>query len=403
MDTRSIVSRVSTAVTVLGGFVLLAGCGTADAGRSLATRETLANGAVMVTYSALPALPVDSLIPNIRIGKVDGEPWETFGQIRALEAGPDGTIYVLDYQASEVRAFDATGAFVATLARRGQGPGEIRQANGMVLASDGTLWVQDHSARAIVGLAADGREVARHPMLVSGYGFEWGAAIDGSGVIRQTWNHSDRTPGAPRVFGYLEGRSRSYLKSYDLGTRAYDSIYLGEQLRPYLSIDNGDRSYTNTAAPFSPQGLSVIDRLGSIWVASSNDYRITRIDTPADTALIIDVPLVGPLITGEERSSAERLFERAGATPSIPERKPVLSRLLTDDEGRLWVERALVPDQPRHLDAFDREGEFLGSMTLPINTNYLTPVIRDGHIYAVVLDELDVSYVIRAPLPAFAR
>lgn len=42
---------------------------------------------------------------------MEGAPHEVFGDVRSIEVGLDGRIYVLDGQAVELRAFDADGAF----------------------------------------------------------------------------------------------------------------------------------------------------------------------------------------------------------------------------------------------------------------------------------------------------
>ena len=66
-------------------------------------------------YPGLPA--IDSVGPvvnevqvDLRFGSVEGDdPNLTFGDIRGVEAASDGTIYVLDYLAAEVRAYSPDG------------------------------------------------------------------------------------------------------------------------------------------------------------------------------------------------------------------------------------------------------------------------------------------------------
>ncbi|MDX1389196.1 MAG: 6-bladed beta-propeller, partial [Acidobacteriota bacterium] len=71
--------------------------------------------------------------------------------MRGVEAAGDGTIFVLDYQAAEVRAFGPDGAYLRTVATRGEGPGEIREANGFKLVGDSILWIQDHGQWQMIG------------------------------------------------------------------------------------------------------------------------------------------------------------------------------------------------------------------------------------------------------------
>jgi hypothetical protein len=96
-------------------------------------------------------------------------------------------------------------------------------------------------------------------------------------------------------------------------------------------------------------------------------------------------------------------FRAAGVTPILPEDKPVLAQLYTDDLGRLWVERTReVEEQPRRLDVYDQEGLLLGAVQLPPDVTGILNV-RGQRLHAVAQDELDVPYVVRASVPTFAR
>src|SRR5690606_34540678 len=146
--------------------LLATACSTGDSNRLQVTRDTLPNGALHIRYAALPDEAASSLAPNLTIGAVDGAHHETFGDICAIEADTGGNLYVLDYQTSEVRAFDASGRHLRNLTRSGRGPGELVNANGMILSPDGTLWIQDHGQWTIIGVNLDGSEIARFPMPV---------------------------------------------------------------------------------------------------------------------------------------------------------------------------------------------------------------------------------------------
>ncbi len=108
------------------------------------TRETLASGVVLVRCPDLPA--IDFIGPelaeahvDLQFGSAEGDdPNFTFGAIR-VQAASDGTIYVLDQQAAEVRVFDSDGRYLRTIVRRGEGPGEIGAANGIFLSGDTLL------------------------------------------------------------------------------------------------------------------------------------------------------------------------------------------------------------------------------------------------------------------------
>lgn len=62
---------------------------------------------------------------------------------RRLAAAPDGGVYVWDGTAKSLRQYDSAGTFVRRIARRGGGPGEYEEANGMVCLRDGRLVLWD--------------------------------------------------------------------------------------------------------------------------------------------------------------------------------------------------------------------------------------------------------------------
>ena len=96
--------------------------------RGAPARETLPNGATLVRYPDLPA--IDSVGPEVtdvqidlRFGSREGDdPNFIFGNIRGIQAASDGTIYVLDYQAVEVRVFSPDGAVPAHHRAAGRRP-----------------------------------------------------------------------------------------------------------------------------------------------------------------------------------------------------------------------------------------------------------------------------------------
>ena len=388
--------------------LLLPGCQGESTNSSAARRDTLPNGVVTVTYDALPRAPADTFVAVVRIGSVDASEGVAFGDVRGIEVGADGTIYVLDFQASEVRAFTPGGEHIATLTRRGEGPGELLQANGMVFDGAGTLWVQDHGQFALIGLSPAGTELTRRPMMVTGYGFVWNVTVDDDGVFWQPWSHSDPRPGG-RKPGLHAGSYRRYYKSFDPKTASYDSVFLGEATsQAYMIQYEGGNSVFGL--PFDTGPITAMDRTGAIWTGSSDLYRLARLNRSGDTTLVLSIDELGPPITAEDRDDwlerFNRFQERAPALKAelaalFPERKPVFDQLIVDDERRLWVRRSVPRGESPAYDVFDAEGEYLARVRMPPDMHpYIPFVIRRGRLYGVVRDSLDVPYVVAGPVPA---
>jgi len=68
-----------------------------------------------------------------------------------------------------------------------------------------------------------------------------------------------------------------------------------------------------------------------------------------------------------------------------------------DDAGNLWVQLVAEADEEGRLfDVFDPEGRYLGEVLLPFPVEFFpAPIIRDGYMYAVMEDELEVPFLVR--------
>ena len=108
---------------------------------------------------ALPARdrPLEAEITEVfRVGTLDGDAWEAFGHVRAVDFGPDGELYILDQQAALVHGVSATGAYLGPIGRRGEGPGEFRVPTGLLVAPDGRILVRDTGAGTWTVFGPDG-------------------------------------------------------------------------------------------------------------------------------------------------------------------------------------------------------------------------------------------------------
>jgi len=401
------VRRPGVTIHLFSALLVLTACsgGEPPARRPQGVRDTLPNGIVMVRYGELPAGPVTPVDVDLRLGTVDGDPNLIFGDVRSVDAGGDGTIFVLDYQASEIRAFDSTGNFLRTVASRGEGPGEITEANGMVLVGDSVLWVQDHGKWMMIGITTLGEEAGRFPMPSLSYGYIWDGTVDHAGRVWKPRSHSDQDRSYPPKEGLLEGSVRDYLIVFDPDREVTDSVYLGESSFRTMIRRNARGGYTYRQIPFDSRPITAVDPAGGIWRTSSDRYRIARLSEEGDTTLVIESDTPAPPVTQEDRSGyVEAEAEEDPAQQRIAEEiaglihdtKPMISRLTIDDGGRLWVGRWRSGGMGSLLDIFSADGSYQGSVELGFEIPTYTPIrVRRGRIYTVVRDSLDVPFVVR--------
>jgi hypothetical protein len=110
-----------------------------------------------------------------------------------------------------------------------------------------------------------------------------------------------------------------------------------------------------------------------------------------------------PVTEADIDAAIERLdwFTRQGGKidrTRFPSTKPALNTFFSDDVGRMWVSPVTdEEDTGRIWDVFDPDGRYLGQITLPFTlVRYPIPLFRDGMIYGVTEDDLEVPYVVRA-------
>jgi hypothetical protein len=381
--------------------VACAACGEAGAGSGWETTvETLPSGATQVTNTPRSAdVPVWTLEEELRIGTVDGAGPDAFGQIKGLIVEDDGRIIVLDAQPQEIRVFDAGGAHLQTHGRRGAGPGEFLNALGLMRAGDGHLYVPDQQNARMSVVHPERGFITSHPLRLYMWGFVW------DGVLRE-----DGHIVVPSMT--METRRR-LLRVYTLDMTEVDSILLPEEPPPpaeppgaYAWEAPGGMPRGFATVPFYATGARYLHPSGDAFSSTAGDpsHRFARWTPGGDTTLFVQTLRDPVPVRPVERDSAinaiveglSRYGVRSLDPSRVPATKPGVLGIFTDDRDRIWV-RTSSPDALRRYDVFAHDGRYAGSLATPLRiVSWIPPVIRGDSFHAVVQDELDVQYVVRA-------
>ena len=83
-----------------------------------------------------------------RVGSLMGEEWEQFGDVQRVSFDGEGRLYVFDSQTERIFVVDTDGALIREIGRKGEGPGEFRNAEDFVALEDGRVVVADLEHRA---------------------------------------------------------------------------------------------------------------------------------------------------------------------------------------------------------------------------------------------------------------
>lgn len=376
--------------------ILASACGPPDASAPwTGTIDTLPSGTVVVHN------PADGIWSNeaawrvsedLRLGAVDAEGPEQFGQVMAIQVDPWGRIYVLDGHAHEIRVFDSTGAYVRAFGREGGGPGELRRPMTMLFDPEGNLRVLDPPNNRISVFDTTGAYRDGPWMAGSFFTTRWPGGYDDQGYF---YNF---LPDFGQAFRFLIVRFDSTLTPLDT-IRIPE--YEGERFE-YTSPDGNNRLQTDV--PFAPFQVWLLQPGRVMWEGVNDRYRfISRSLFGNDTLRIIERAYEPVPVSGADRDSAlagleEFVREGGKIDPSrIPGTKPAYSAFFLDRVGNLWVlPFTETARQDRVVDVFDPEGRYLGRVSLPFELEASPwPIITDRYLYAVTEDDLGVQYVVR--------
>lgn len=388
--------------------VAASSCGEREGGGGWTVSADTVDGTIRVinTPPASGAKPTILADEELRIGEVEGGGPTTFGRIRTIAVLEDGRIAVADVQAEEVRLFDDDGQYLRTFGGRGGGPGELQGMQGVYLDPEGLLRVPEQENARLSIFDPNAGFVRSYPLYLYSYSFQgpWKAAFDSEG---QTFVASSGP------FG--EGRSWNMLRIYDKDMLQIDSVpyhdYTDDDSREHpgvwkIAMGGGT---LHVGVPFYPMPQEILSPTGEFWTSSAGtqELEVARWTPPGDTTLVIVSRRPATPVTAAERDSAmEEISARLeGRIPDgtrldvskIPSFKPPVHGLSLDDRGRLWARLSGSGANPTVYDIFNQDGTHAETVSLPFSVDVSIPPITHGEeLWAVVTDEFDVQYVVRA-------
>jgi hypothetical protein len=405
--------RLSTPFLLLG-LPLLQACG----GGAGAWQGTVIDSAG-VTIVQNPSMPVWgsgdewTVTEDLRIGTVAGEPEYQFGQLGFVAVGDDGAMYAMDFQAQELKAYDAQGTYMRTVASPGSGPGEI--GPGTVFVFDDThggLVVPDLGNRRVNRYGPTGDFVASFPIELQA-GVPTRFDVDSSGRLMAQLRGLE-------VQGMAALAEGDPIVVYDTTGAVVDTLVM----LPKGQTLAGTTEEQLSMVLFSPEPLWDLDTNGAVYFAMNNEYRIMVNDPEGNLTRVITRDVERKPVGDSDKNAILRAmreqFTQLGLPPAQSEQilsgigfadsYPAFGQIFLGPGETIWVQRirsaqdmAEGAEEGFEFDAqdigspeweiLDTEGRYLGVVTLP---DGFTPVnVKGDQLYGIWRDELDVQYVMR--------
>lgn len=339
--------------------------------------------------------------------RVDGsESGEPFGDLRDYAIGKDGSMWTLDFKDQNLRHFDANGKSTGVVGRKGAGPGEMRNANGIVVQTDGSVWVVDPSNARLTVFDATGKFRTQYSNPTGGYGYRWEAWID-----RKTGDLMDQFLNQKAGAGSssMDWR-RVNLKGTVRDTISRPSCAAANAPRIFYRGETKGKGSTSGSYPFTNGGGMAPDGYGGMWCATPESKRVALVRIgKGDTIASTSVDILPMRVEKAERDAEISKIQKRLATyatndfdPSkVPSTKPGISSLTVDDDGRLWVQHARNGNERAvTFDVHDRTGKHLARVRFPSlpSAEGLPIRARGNNVWLAVRDDDDVLSIAKFSL-----
>ncbi len=398
--TTTPMTRIATAclaILAAAGLLSSASCGAPASATWAGSIDTLATGQLVVHNPATPLwTPGErwTLTPELRIGTMDREGPDLFGQITSLAVDGAGRIYVLEGQAQEIRVFGPDGTHIRTIGRKGGGPGEFARALRIEMGPDGRLWVADPQNNRVSVFDTTGRYLRGHTMAGGFTILPWPGRFDRQGRYYYPMIE-------PAEDG--DGIDLSLIR-YDSTMTPTDTLATPDDPvdRNFFELRHDD-NVAIVGVPYTGGFRWLLSPAGTFWGFITGPYRIFELSPEGDTLRTITRAFDPLPVTDEDmaeaRENLEWFIQEGGAVDwsRIPDHKPAIEYGFVDDAGRVWVWPVMPSGQEgTALDVFDSVGRYLGRIMTPVPiARRPAPVVRGDVMYAVTESELDVPFVVR--------
>jgi hypothetical protein len=292
-----------------------------------------------------------------------------FGAVGDLAVDDKGFLYVCDSKSSNIKKFDAAGKFLKTIAKPGQGPGDLNYPLDIEFSQE-RLYIRELMNRRVSMLDPEGKFLSS-VSISSEEGIWWKmrALPDGRFVaLKEIVDHNN--PNSPQEVRLdLYSADFAYLKTL-FRISVMRNKYVTEPRR------------ANVPVPFAPMVYWDVTSDGKIVIGFSEKYEIeihdpdkgrissfshaykpvevTAKDREAHFANMHFAVSSGSSIVSESRGAPDYVVKNT----EFPKYKMPFHNLIVDDRGSIWIQPYLADPEERAFDVFDREGAFGGRVKI---------------------------------------
>ena len=288
-----------------------------------------------------------------------------------------------------VRQYDSSGRYIRSLARQGQGPGELHQPTSIAQMKDGRLAVWSYTSRRINTYSEQGQFLdvwrlenstgnSRNDAFLAGHDGNLYLRLSDPGFRPGRW--PVRAPSYVQVMG-SDGAIGDTISTTELPDVSIEHVVY------YRKDPSGGVTMRSRPFLYSPKTIIEWNPLG-FWVTGFGNLNAFELRVPprgapawraGDPVVSIRWHATPVRVSDEERSYHQKSYdEYISAWPAeyqvgpvgarVPDVKPAWSGVFTGQDGRMWVQvsRASEPYEltpwgdPPVYDVYEPDGTLLG-------------------------------------------
>lgn len=364
------------------------------------------------------SVPASRLVLEQRIGEAEGTDSVTFGQIWHIAVTDDNRVFVHDQNGPTVKLFDSTGTLMRFVGRKGAGPGEFEQIAGMDVLPNGQLALWDASHARVNIYSADGEYVRTWRVPVSGFFTSSALRADGTGAIALR---------IPVFRKSLElGSDDTYVRFDSVGN-IRDTIRVPAWIGPAPQLvgtrGNPGQVMVSMTLPMAPQLVHTWSKSGVLVSGPSAPYAVYLTSSSSRPLKLDRAWTAAPVLPEEREELREQVTWQIRTSipewtwngPDVPTSKPAHSRLLTGEDGAIWIGLHGIAEriaeepaataggpnappprryrEPNVYDVFGADGRYLGKVRAESGQALMR--MRGNRVWGVLADSLGVPYIAR--------
>jgi hypothetical protein len=382
---------------------------------------------MLVLLLAIPPATASSQgVPTRTVARPSAVRAEPFSEIRAIRELTDGRVIVVDGKELTVQLVDIRAGTAKPIGRTGEGPGEYRWPGTLyVLPGDSTL-LHDHAAGRLLIIGPDGKpgdfldlnraSANGEPASVFRFAIR---SSDDRGRF-----YAEGQPTRVGSDGQVVLSDSAAIIRLDRGSGRRDTVAMLPVRRDANArIVSGMVITQPRLMPFPAWDHWLVSGYGRVAMVTFDPYRVTFVNVGGRTTRGEPIPFTRVPVDNAlkeqyriQRSQPQMALSvnRGGASTIAPLRRPFneptewpdflppyLGSAVFASDGLLWIPRAVAAGRPPLYDIIDGNGRLVERVELPAR-HKLVGFGKDA-IYLVRLDEDDLQYLQRHPLPTSAR